>query len=193
MRLRTHILTSALLGAALYPRAPRRAALLLAGGVLLDADHYLLYALRSGDWSPLGALRYDRWRSQLSAASDMTRSYGSLRSVFHRARITIPLVWLLSRRWPALRPLAIGVALHLALDTSPLRLDWRVWRRARGRCERCGRRGVRLSVHYVVPPRRGGSRWSADNRAAWCYECGLAARNNDAPLRRGSGASPEEE
>jgi hypothetical protein len=57
MRLRTHILTSALLGAALYPRAPRKAGLLLAGGVLLDADHYLIYALRSGNWNPLSALR----------------------------------------------------------------------------------------------------------------------------------------
>jgi len=34
MRLRTHIISSALLGAALYPREPRRAALLALGGVL---------------------------------------------------------------------------------------------------------------------------------------------------------------
>src|SRR4051794_25667487 len=106
MRLRTHILTSTLLGAALYRRAPRKAALLLAGGVLLDADHYVLYALRSGDWNPLSALRYDRWRNQPIRASDQRQRYGSLRSIFHTARIIIPVVWLLAWRWPTLRPLA---------------------------------------------------------------------------------------
>jgi hypothetical protein len=176
MRLRTHILTSVLLGAALYPRTPRKAALLLAGGVLLDADHYLLYAIRSGDWNPLNALRYDRWRNQPIVAGDQRRRYGSLRSIFHTVRFTIPLVWLLCWRWPGLRPLALGVTLHLALDTSPLRLDWRVWRRAGGRCESCGRVGLRRGVHYVKLPRAGGSRWAVDNRAAWCYDCALERR-----------------
>ena len=176
MRLHIHILTSALLGTTLYPQEPRKAALLLAGGVLLDTDHYLLYALRSGNWNPLSALRYDRWRKQPIIAGDQRRRYGSLRSIFHTARITLPLVWLLAWRWPALRPLAIGVTLHLALDFSPLRLDWRVWRRAGGRCEGCGRAGLKRGVHYVKLPRSGGSRWALDNRAAWCYECALAAR-----------------
>src|SRR5258706_3374400 len=101
MRLRTHILTSTLLGAALYPRAPCKAALLLAGGVLLDADHYVLYALRSGNWNPLSALRYDRWRKQPITANDRRRRYGSLRSIFHTWRVTLPLVWLLGWRLPA--------------------------------------------------------------------------------------------
>ena len=197
MRLRTHILTSALLGLAVYPRAPRKAALLLAGGVLLDADHYLLYALRSGDWNPLSALRYDRWRHQPIVAGDRRRRYGSLRSILHAARITLPLAWLLSWRWPALRPLAIGVTLHLALDISPLRLDWRVWQRAGGRCERCGRADLNRGVYYVNLPRDGGSRWALGNRAAWCYDCALAARsaragNNAAPPQQGSSAAPEE-
>ncbi|HEX9370859.1 MAG TPA: hypothetical protein VF897_07620 [Roseiflexaceae bacterium] len=91
MRLRTHILTSTLLAAALYSRAPRRAALLALGGVLLDADHYLVYALRSGDWSPLGALRYDRRRHLPRTAADTRPHYGSLRSPAHRAQLTLPL------------------------------------------------------------------------------------------------------
>jgi hypothetical protein len=198
MRLRTHILTSALVGVALYPRAPRKVALLLAGGVLLDADHYLLYALRSGDWNPLSALRYDRWRNQPIAVGDRRRRYGSLRSIFHTARVTLPLVWLLGWRWPGLRPVAIGVTFHLALDISPLRLDWRVWRRAGGRCERCGRVGLKRGVYYVKLPCAGGSRWALQNRAAWCYDCALAARSasvghDDAPPQRGSSAPPEEE
>src|SRR6266508_355954 len=123
MRLRTHILTSTLLAAALYSRAPRRAALLALGGVLLDADHYLVYALRSGDWSPLGALRYDRRRHLPRTAADTRPHYGSLRSPAHRAQLTLPLAWLLAWRWPAARPLAIGVTLHLALDFHYLNLD----------------------------------------------------------------------
>ncbi len=197
MRLRTHILTSALLGVALYPGAPRKAALLLAGGVLLDADHYLLYALRSANWNPLSALRYDRWRNRPIAVGDRRR-YGSLRSIFHRARVTLPLAWLLGWRWQALQPLAIGVTLHLALDISPLRLDWRAWRRAGGRCERCGRAGSKRGVYYANPSRAGGSRWALHNRVVWCYDCALIARStgaghNDAPPQCWSGASPEEE
>lgn len=171
MRLRTHLVSSLLLGAALYPRAPRKAALLLAGGVLLDTDHYLLYALRSGNWNPLSALRYDRWRLLPRGADDTRRRFGPLRSPFHHARITLPLVWLAARRWPGLRPIAIGVTLHLALDLPFLHFDWRVWRRASGRCERCGASGVRLGVFYLLSPRHGGSAWALDNRAAWCDPC----------------------
>jgi hypothetical protein len=176
MRLRTHILTSALLGAALYPRSPLKAALLLAGGVGLDADHYLLYALRSGDWSPRTALHYDSWRHAPRSRDDTRTRYGSLRSMFHDARLTLPLIWGLARLWPALRPIAVGLTLHLALDFPFLRLDWRVWRRARGRCERCGRVGVKRSIHYIVTPQHGGARWSLDNRAAWCRACNFEVR-----------------
>jgi hypothetical protein len=176
MRLRTHILTSALLAGVLYRRAPRKAALLLIGGVGLDADHYLLYALRSGDWSPRRAWHYDGWRHETRGAGDTRPRYGSMRSPFHDARLTLPLAWLLTRRWPGLRPLAIGLALHLALDLPFLRLDWRVWRRAGGRCERCGRRGLKRDISYVVMPRHGGSRWSAGNRAAWCRRCQFEMR-----------------
>jgi len=84
------------------------------------------------------------------------------------------LPWLLAWRWPAARPLATGVTLHLALDFHYLNLDWRVWRRAAGRCERCGRQGLERTISYVVPPRHGGARWSLDNRAAWCRRCRYA-------------------
>lgn len=180
MRLRTHLLTSALAGIAIHPRAPHRAALFALGGVLVDIDHYVVYALRSGDWSPLGALRYDRRRRHPIRAGDTRPRYGPLRSIVHSAGLTIPLLWLLSRRWPALRPLAAGIVLHLALDTAlPLRLDWRVLRRARGHCERCGVGGLELGVYHVRLPRDGGARWALDNRAAWCETCAREVRRND--------------
>jgi hypothetical protein len=176
MRLRTHLLASALAGIALYPRAPRRAALLALAGVAVDLDHFLLYALRSGDWSPLGALRYDRRRGRRIRPGDTRPRYGSLRSVLHRAALTIPLAWLAAHRRPALRPLAIGVTLHLAMDISLLHFDWRVWRRARGHCERCGIGGLELGIYYLVLPDRGGPRWSLENRMAWCKACSREAR-----------------
>ena len=171
MRLRTHIITSALLGAALYPREPRRATLLALSGVLIDVDHYLLYALRSGDWNPIGALRYNTWRLKPRTKADTRRRYGPLRSIFHRPWLTLPLAWGLSARWPALCPAAIGVTLHLALDYPFLELDWRVRRRAGGRCERCGARARKLHIRYLLPPNAGGARWDARNRAAWCDDC----------------------
>jgi hypothetical protein len=171
MRLRTHIIASALLGATIYRREPARAALLTLGGVLLDADHYLLYALRSGNWNPLGALRYDQWRHAPREDHDTRPRYGPLRSILHQPWLTLPLIWGLSRRWPALRPVAIGVSLHLALDIPYMQMDWRIWRRAAGRCERCGAHGRKLQIVYLLPPRYGGARWDAANRAAWCRPC----------------------
>jgi hypothetical protein len=171
MHLRTHIISSALLGAALYRREPRRAALLVLGGVLLDIDHYVLYALRSGDWNPLGALRYDEWRHTPRTAADTRPRYGRLRSILHRPWLTLPLIWCISARWVVVRPAAIGITLHLALDFPFLQLDWRVWRRAGARCERCGVRARKRQIVYVLPPRHGGSRWALSNRAAWCRAC----------------------
>jgi hypothetical protein len=171
MRLRTHLLVSVAAGIALYPRAPHRAALLALSGVAIDLDHYFLYALRSGDWNPVGAVHYYRQRNRPARRGDALPDYGPLRSIVHRPTLTIPLVWLLGRAWPALYPLAVGVTLHLLMDIPLLGLDWRVWRRAGGRCERCGRGGLELGVYYVRSPRRGGSRWALNNRAAWCRRC----------------------
>jgi hypothetical protein len=178
MRLRTHLIVSTLAGIALYPRSPRRALLVALAGVAVDLDHYILYALRSGDWSLLGALRYDRRRSRPIRPGDTRPRYGSLRSIVHRAALTIPLAWLIARRWPTLRPVAAGVTLHLAMDVSPLRFDWRVWRRAQGHCERCGIGGLGLGVYYICTPEHGGPRWSLDNRAAWCQACAREARRS---------------
>jgi hypothetical protein len=178
MRLRTHLLVSSLAGIVLYPRSPRRVALMALAGIAVDLDHYMLFALRSGDWSPLGALRYDRRRGQPIRPGDTRPRYGSLRSIVHRAALTIPLTWLIAYRWPALRPVAAGITLHLALDVSPMRFDWRVWRRARGHCERCGVGGLALGVYYRRPPGRGSARWSLENRAAWCSDCAREMRRS---------------
>lgn len=171
MRLRAHLIAGALVGLALYPRSPGRAALTALGGVALDVDHALLYATRSGDWSPVGAVRYDRRRHGRFRPGDTRPRYGSLRSAAHRPLLSLPLAWLLALAFPALRPLAAGLTLHLALDAPIQHYDRRVWRRARGRCERCGLAGVPLGVYYVRPPAAGGSPWRLDNREVRCAGC----------------------
>lgn len=170
MRFRTHALAAAVAGALLYPRQPARAALLLAGGVALDIDHQILYALRSGDWSLSGALRYNRYRAQRPHPGDTRPRYGPLRSVAHRPALTLPLTWLMARRWPAFWPFWQGLALHLLLDAPQwLEWDWRVRKRAAGRCERCGsERPLRI---HLSRNRRDGGFWSARRRIAICAVC----------------------
>jgi len=126
MRFRSHLLAAAAVGLALYPRAPWRAALTILSGVALDTDHFLLYALRSGDWNPVGALRYDRWRHHPPRRGDTRPRYGSLRSVAHEPQITLPLVWLAALLWSPLRPVAVGLTVHLALDLHLPHYDWRI-------------------------------------------------------------------
>lgn len=163
MRLRTHLLSSALLGVALYPRRPLRAAAVTLAGTLLDLDHLLLYALQTGDWSAVGALRYDRYRHRGQGPGDTRPRYGSLRSPFHEPWLLLPL-WALAAGRPWLRPVALGLSLHLLLDQydSPRRLLARL--RARGRCFACGRRGRLLSIHRFGGPQ--GKRY-----VALCQAC----------------------
>lgn len=173
MRFHTHLLASALLGALVYRRSPVKAGLVAIAGVAIDLDHYALYASRSGDMSLLGALRYDRRRGGRPRPGDTRPRYGSLRSAAHRAPLTLPLVWAGARVAPQLlAPVALGLTLHLAMDTPwAMLLDYRIWARSRGRCEQCGSRSRRPRVCHVVLPKRGGDRWAASNRAVLCELC----------------------
>jgi hypothetical protein len=171
VRFRTHLLTSAAAGLALYPRSPLRIALVVLGGVAIDMDHFVLYAVRSGDWSVDGALRYDRRRHGRIRRGDTRPRYGTLRSEAHRPLLTLPLVWVLALACPWLRPIAAGLTLHLALDVPFQRYDRGVWERSDGRCERCGLAGVSLDVYFRRSPVGGGSWFRADNRVVLCAQC----------------------
>ncbi len=116
MRLRTHLISSLGLGLLLYPCRPGAVLRLTAAGSLIDLDHLLCYGLRSGDWSVVGALRYDRYRNQRRMEGDNRPRYGPLRSWLHLPWLVLPGLWAAALRWPALRPVAWGVSLHLALD-----------------------------------------------------------------------------
>jgi hypothetical protein len=135
MRFRTHLLTSVLAGVALYPRRPARLAALVAAGTLVDLDHLLLYWLQTGDWSVVGALRYDRYRHRGAGAGDTRPRYGSLRSWLHEAWLVLPPLWLGAAGHPALRPAAVGLSLHLLLDHYDLPWRYAARRRAGGLCQ----------------------------------------------------------
>jgi hypothetical protein len=177
MRFRTHLLTSVLAGVALYPRRPARLAALVAAGTLVDLDHLLLYWLQTGDWSVVGALRYDRYRHRGAGAGDTRPRYGSLRSWLHEAWLVLPPLWLGAAAHPALRPAAVGLSLHLLLDHYDLPWRYAARRRAGGLCQGCGRRG-RLNVHRFG--RRGARRYKALCRA--CEEL-VAMRGFAGPAR----------
>jgi len=105
---------------ALYPRRPAHAAALVLAGTLIDLDHLLLYALRTGDWSVVGALRYNRYRHYWRQAGDTRPRYGPLRSWLHTPWLVLPPLWSCAAMYPALRPVALGLSLHLLLDHSYL-------------------------------------------------------------------------
>jgi hypothetical protein len=171
MHFRAHLAVAAAAGLALYPRNPGRAALTVLGGVLIDFDHFALYALRSGDWSLDGALRYDQRRHARIRPGDTRPRYGSLRSIAHRPWVSLPIMWLLAAAWPMVRPLALGLTIHLAMDTHFPHYNRHAWKRARGRCERCNVPGLEREVYWIVPPHRGGARFATKNHAVWCIAC----------------------
>ena len=152
MRFPTHLLSSLAVGLAVYPRQPLRVAALVAAGTLVDLDHLLLYSLHTGDWSVVGALRYDRYRNRRIKLGDTRPRYGSLRSWLHNPILMLPTLWALAARRPPLRAVALGLSLHLLLD----HLDWpqivaESWR-AGGVCRACGRTGRKLLVVRVGAP-----------------------------------------
>ncbi len=171
MRAHIHLLVSAAAGIAIYPRSPKRAVLLTLAGVLIDVDHYLLYALRSGDWSLHGVVSYAQRRNYAPRQGDTRPRYGPLRSIVHQPLVTLPVLGGLSLSCPLFRPILLGVAIHLALDSYLLPLDLRVWWRAGRRCERCHVPADDCSVYYRRSPKRGGSRWSLENRVLLCKGC----------------------
>lgn len=175
MRLRTHVWTSALAALAIYPQRPRKALLLTLAGVLIDVDHYVLYALRSGDWSIRGALHYDSYRNRPRGRHDKRPRYGSLRSIVHHPMVGVSL-GLAALPLPVLRPLALGIGLHLTLDYSHVVTELPLRWAAGWRCQLCGsQRGLR--VHMIVHRLDGGRR-NRENLILICEGCWRAAQES---------------
>lgn len=151
MRLRDHVLGSVIVGLARYPRAPHKALLVVLAGVLIDIDHLVIYALRTGDWTISGALHYDRYRHRRPGPGDTRPRYGSMRSWLHRPVLVLPPLWWLAHQRPCLQPVALGLSLHLLLDHRLLPYELYARARARGRCQHCGQRAALQSRWSFQP------------------------------------------
>lgn len=183
MRFRTHLLSSLALGLALYPRRPARLAALVAAGTLVDVDHLVMYALRTGDWSVVGALRYERYRHRGMGAGDNRPRYGSLRSWLHQPLPVLAAAWAGVARERRLWPIALGLSLHLLLDFADWPNHYRAKLRAGGVCQGCRRRGLRL--HATRRGRQGSYTYRA--LCAACLE--RAARGLPVGLSHPQGAA----
>jgi hypothetical protein len=175
MRFRTHALTSALAGIVLYPRSPLRATTVLLSGTLIDIDHLVLYMFQTGDWSLAGALTYDRYRHRIGIVGDTRPRYNPLRSWLHNPILLLPPLWAVAIKRPALRPVAIGLTLHLCLDYIwwP-RYALAFWRSGR-RCDRCGRSDRRLTVHWH-------REWGAPMMRTLCRQCFERSARGESPI-----------
>lgn len=173
MRVRDHVLLSSLGAVLSIPWLDRRVVGLWAGGVLIDADHYLWFCLRQRRCSPVAAVRFF---NQAAPPQD-----SGTRALHTPVALLGALV--LGARTRRLRPVAVGMALHVALDAHhELRMD-----RARAAtlerdefaCRGCGVQAASLGTHlwhqpWLLPD------YSPRNLVALCGRCHDSAHTRPA-------------
>jgi hypothetical protein len=163
MRVRDHILFSTTSAAALGPFLGRSAMGLWAGGVLIDADHYLWFCVRQRRLSPAAAVRYFN-------GPDVPQ-HAAMRALHTPFAV---LVVLLVAAWQrALLPVAVGMGGHVALDAHhDARMDQaRAAALARDKfsCRSCGRQ-VHVGTHIRRQPWLLPS-YDAQNLVSLCDPC----------------------
>jgi hypothetical protein len=168
VRVRDHIAVSTALTALLAPVAGRAALGLWAGGVLIDADHYLWFAMRRRRMSPAAAVRF-------FDEADPPRHVAT--RALHSPPAVLALAILAARRH-ALLPVALGVGGHVALDARhDARMDAaRAAALARDdfSCRACGARGPDVGTHLRSQPALLPS-YAARHHVALCASCHEAA------------------
>jgi hypothetical protein len=108
VRVRDHVLISGAAAAAAAPFVGRGAAGLVAGGVLIDADHYAWFCLRHRRLNPLAAVSFFNQADPPQHAA--TRALHAPAALLAAA--------LLGVRFRRLLPVAMGMILHAALDAQ---------------------------------------------------------------------------
>ena len=106
MRVRDHLVLSAAGAALLSPWAGGSALGLVAGGVLIDADHYAWFCLRQRSVNPAAAVRFFNeagppQHARTRALHSPLVLLGALLAGIHQRRLL---------------PVALGMSLHVALD-----------------------------------------------------------------------------
>jgi hypothetical protein len=107
VRVRDHIAASMAGAALLRPWVRHGTAGLMAGGVLIDADHYAWFCLRQRRLNPLAAVRFFN-----EANPPHHRGTRALHTP-----LAVVAILLAGLRLPRLLPVAVGMGLHVALDT----------------------------------------------------------------------------
>jgi hypothetical protein len=176
MRVRDHALISAAAAAAVAPFIGRGAVGLWAGGVLIDADHYVWFCLRHWRLNPVAALRFFN-------QADPPQHQGT-RLLHSPAALSFAL--LLGLRQRRLLPVALGMGLHAALDV--LHVTW--MDRARSialardgySCQACGPATPAVTAHLCRQPALLPS-YHAQNLIALCGPCHESAHARSKGLR----------
>lgn len=146
MRVRDHILLSTAGTALLVPRLGVGAVGLWAGGVLIDVDHYVWFCVRHRCLSPRAALRFFG-----GAHPTQTRAT----RILHDPAVVAGALALSARR-PRLRPLVLGIGLHVGLDAHHAarmnRARATALHRDRFSCRACGQPAPHLEAHSFRQP-----------------------------------------
>jgi hypothetical protein len=166
LRVRDHVLISTAGAALAAPFIGRRALGLWAGGVLIDADHYAWFCLRRRHVSPAAAVRF--FNGADVPGHPATRAL--------HAPAVLLLVLLLGLRHSRLLPAALGMGLHVGLDT------WHMAQLKRARsaalerdgytCKACG--APSACAHIWRQPRLLPS-YQVQNLISLCRACHEAA------------------
>jgi hypothetical protein len=179
MRVRDHIALSTAGAALLHPWLRRGAVGLWAGSVLVDIDHYLWFCLTERRCNPTAAMRFFNEADPPQHAA--TRA-------LHTPVAPLALVLAGTRR-RALLPVALGMALHLALDMQhELRMDEAraaAMERDDFSCQACGTRASHVATHLRRQPWLLPS-YDEQNLVSLCSPCHEAAhaRERRAPAWR---------
>jgi hypothetical protein len=160
------------------PFSGRGAAGLLAGGVLIDADHYAWFCLRERRLNPVAAARFFNQADPPQHAA--TRALHTPAALLAAA--------LLGMRYRRLLPVALGMVLHAALDAHhTARMD-----RARAEalvrdgysCRVCGPATPAAGAHLYRQPALLPS-YRARDLVSLCGPCHEAAHSPKGNSRKG--------
>jgi hypothetical protein len=168
MRVRDHVALSTATAALLAPWVGSDAVGLWAGSVLIDADHYAWFCLRQRRLDPRAALRvFNEARAPHHRATRM----------LHQPAAVLAALALGARR-PRLLPVAVGVALHVAMDrhheTRMTSARGAALERDGHSCRSCGVSGEPIETHVYRQPAFLPS-YSSSNVVSLCRRCHEAA------------------